>query len=77
MAQTPGFSWLKNELSNRLSDLRNEWIKASDSDAAKIKARAAAYNEIFDVIKATIMVGDQAAATIRRYEEENGEKLQP
>lgn len=63
MCETAGFKDLRRELDSRIADLKNKWLTAEDAEAAKIKARAQVYNEVFDLIKSKILQGDMAAKT--------------
>lgn len=69
MCQTAGFKDLKKELEGKIADLKGKWLTADDIEAAKIKIRAQVYNEVFDLIKSKILIGDMAARTLQQEAE--------
>lgn len=64
MCQTPAFQDLERELKKKMSDLKEKWLTADETESQRIKIRAQVYNEVFDIIKSKILQGDSASKTL-------------
>jgi hypothetical protein len=56
----PGFSILKREVEQKISDSRYAWLQADKDKAEEIRIQAKAWGDIFDLLKRIILKGDAA-----------------
>lgn len=71
-ARHPGFKVLSNYIQSKVSDGRNEWLKAKTPDEAwALKLKHEPWQEIYDFIFHKIAKGDATAFTIRSQKQDS------
>lgn len=61
-------------LNGKIADKKNEWLRAEDKEAEKIRMKATAWLDILDEFKRFILSGNNAAMILAKYHEQNSQE---
>src|SRR5882724_7818741 len=72
MCKHPGWNVIKKKIDEKITMARNEWLNAKTSlEAEEIRIKTKHYSDIYDVIKSTIMKGDNATLILHQILQSN------
>lgn len=68
--QHQGFKLFKTWIDSKIADKKQDWLRAEDKDAEKIRAKATAWLEIQDEFKKWMLLGDNAQRILQEHTKE-------